>query len=413
MAKTQRKSKSQIQDDRERKRDERTVRSAMRKQNRDKSYLAEDENFAGFATQLQTRGLQLRDIPGDGNCLFRALGDQLEGHTRNHLKHRQDTVQYMIDHRNDFEPFVEDDIPFDRHAVLLRKPGTYAGNDAIVAFARLHEVNVIIHQLNAPLWQVHGTEKSKAKELHISYHNGDHYSSVRKLGDNSDQPANIRLPPAKEQQADIKKGKQQHHHHHHHQQSSEEDWESYYGYSDDAAASISNGDMSGVEQRIMDETGCQDLQLISETLVDHQNDVDATIDFLIQLMFTSNDTSRDSGDKDTIAGDLWSENGSGSRIFGTLPVDGAEDGCHSNTSHSVESSSSGARPKANQRHSSGQAKPHPTNRERKRQAREEKKRRQMERHRRKVRGEDVDLDDEDSRNDPIDPLLKDMHMLAI
>lgn len=51
----------------------------------------------------------------DSNCLFRALGDQLEGHSRNHLKHRQETVDYMIKQREDFEPFVEDDIPFEKH----------------------------------------------------------------------------------------------------------------------------------------------------------------------------------------------------------------------------------------------------------------------------------------------------------
>jgi hypothetical protein len=51
----------------------------------------------------------------DSNCLFRALGDQLEGHSRNHLKHRQETVDYMIKQREDFEPFVEDDVPFDKH----------------------------------------------------------------------------------------------------------------------------------------------------------------------------------------------------------------------------------------------------------------------------------------------------------
>lgn len=30
----------------------------------------------------------------------------------------------------------------------LKKLGTHAGNDAIVAFAKLHNVNVMIHQLN-------------------------------------------------------------------------------------------------------------------------------------------------------------------------------------------------------------------------------------------------------------------------
>ena len=31
----------------------------------------------------------------------------------------------------------------------LKKLGVYAGNDAIVAFARFHQVNIIIHQLSA------------------------------------------------------------------------------------------------------------------------------------------------------------------------------------------------------------------------------------------------------------------------
>lgn len=49
------------------------------------------------------------------NCLFRALGDQLDGHGRGHRKHRHDVVEFMSEHRGDFEPFVEDDVPFDRH----------------------------------------------------------------------------------------------------------------------------------------------------------------------------------------------------------------------------------------------------------------------------------------------------------
>lgn len=36
----------------------------------------------------------------------------------------------------------------------LGSPGTYAGNDAIVAFARLHQLTVIIHQLNSPILEV-------------------------------------------------------------------------------------------------------------------------------------------------------------------------------------------------------------------------------------------------------------------
>ena len=56
--------------------------------------------------------------------------------------------------RDDFEPFVEDDISFDDHLSSLSEQGTFGGNDAIVAWARLHQCTVVIHQLNKPLWQV-------------------------------------------------------------------------------------------------------------------------------------------------------------------------------------------------------------------------------------------------------------------
>lgn len=58
------------------------------------------------------------------NCLFRALGDQLEGHSRGHLRLRQETVQYMMSHRQDFEPFVEDDVPFAQHCKKITQWGT-------------------------------------------------------------------------------------------------------------------------------------------------------------------------------------------------------------------------------------------------------------------------------------------------
>lgn len=75
----------------------------------------------------------------------------------------------------------------------LSRPGTYAGQDALVAFARLHKVNILIHQLNRPVWQIQGCENENAPELHLSYHNGEHYSSVRRFGDFDNTPAGIRI----------------------------------------------------------------------------------------------------------------------------------------------------------------------------------------------------------------------------
>ncbi|XP_054465601.1 OTU domain-containing protein 3 [Anoplopoma fimbria] len=178
----------------ERKRDERAARRAIVKDRKNRPQDGDEgAEFVSFSNQLQALGLKLREVPGDGNCLFRALGDQLEGHSRGHLRLRQETVQYMMSHRQDFEPFVEDDVPFSQHLSNLSQPGTFAGNDAIVAFARSQQVKVVIHQLNTPLWEINGAEKGVCRELHIAYRYGDHYDSVRRTGDNSESPAQLRI----------------------------------------------------------------------------------------------------------------------------------------------------------------------------------------------------------------------------
>ena len=107
-------------------------------------------------------------------------------------------MTYMRNHREDFEPFHSDEnVPFDQHLDLLERDGTYAGNDVLVAFARAHNITIAIHQLNEPLWQIHGSANGETKcdtELHISYHNGDHYNSIRKRGQvNTGAPPNIKI----------------------------------------------------------------------------------------------------------------------------------------------------------------------------------------------------------------------------
>jgi len=171
-------------------------RAAHRRSRKEKAQMGNDfDDFSSLNTQLGTLGLTLKQIPGDGNCLFRALGDQLHGNSNDHFLYRTKVVNYMRQNRQDFEPFVEDDISFDSHLSSLAESGTFAGNDSIVAFARLHDITVVIHQLNKPLWQIHGGREGRpgGSEVHISYHNGDHYNSVRRLGHCAASPSRISL----------------------------------------------------------------------------------------------------------------------------------------------------------------------------------------------------------------------------
>jgi len=183
----------------------RKVKSATRKQkqsneNAEQNGIEEefDDDVPKMKVQLESLGLVLKEVEGDGNCLFRALSDQLFGHPEKHKQLRREVVTYMRNHREDFEPFHSDEnVPFEHHLDLLERDGTYAGNDVLVAFARAYNITIAIHQLNEPLWQIHGSTNGETKcdtELHISYHNGDHYNSIRKRGQvNTGAPPNIKI----------------------------------------------------------------------------------------------------------------------------------------------------------------------------------------------------------------------------
>lgn len=51
------------------------------------------------------------------------------------------------------------------------------------------------HRLTLPdpllCLQIRGTDKSSVRELHIAYRYGEHYDSVRRINDNSEEPAHL------------------------------------------------------------------------------------------------------------------------------------------------------------------------------------------------------------------------------
>ncbi|KFQ04298.1 OTU domain-containing protein 3, partial [Leptosomus discolor] len=287
------------------------------------------------------------------NCLFRALGDQLEGHSRNHLRHRQETVDYMIKQREDFEPFVEDDVPFEKHVTNLAKPGTFAGNDAIVAFARNNQMNVVIHQLNAPLWQIRGTDKNNARELHIAYRYGEHYDSVRRISDDSEAPAYLQMEMLCKNGSNKEEGVK--------------------------PQKVDSGDEIEVEvedavQKVCNATGCSDADLVSRILEVEDYDVESAIFALIQVNEaerTGPEEQRDpqSEDRESCSRTLREENGSDSRT------------CGHQSSRQGETENSKGRARSG---GENRASRNPKGKQKKDQQRLNKKKWQEERHRQKV-----------------------------
>ncbi|XP_039559073.1 OTU domain-containing protein 3 isoform X1 [Passer montanus] len=277
----------------------------------------------------------------------------------------------MVRQRGDFEPFVEDDVPFDKHVANLAQPGTFAGNDAIVAFARNNQVNVVIHQFNTPLWQIRGTGRSDARELHIAYRHGEHYDSVRRLSDHSEAPACLRMEMLCKNDSN-----------------KAEEVKPQKGNSEDET----EVDMEDAVQKVCSATGCSDMDLVSHILEVEDYNVESAIFAILQMkegegIGTAEQQEPLGREQKSGSRTLWEENGTGSRIFGNQSLHQGEVENNKGQAGSREENRASRNPKV-------------AKKQRKEQQRLEKKKRQEERHRQKVLATKGDSADTSTETDP-------------
>jgi len=74
------------------------------------------------------------------------VADQIDGDQHRHGYYREKICDFMRTHREDFEPFIVDQ-PFDTFIRSISKNGTYGGNECLVAFSRLFDAKICIHQV--------------------------------------------------------------------------------------------------------------------------------------------------------------------------------------------------------------------------------------------------------------------------
>ncbi|KAI8081785.1 uncharacterized protein BX664DRAFT_201146 [Halteromyces radiatus] len=176
-----------------------------------------DSEGQDLETQLKRLGLTTKCITGDGNCLFRALSDQYYGYDKHHRSIRQEVCQYLQQHKETYQYFVEDDIPFDRYIANLQQDGFFGGHMVIVGFAKLRQVDIKVYQPGM-IYVISGIDEDVEEEnnddddddtgrqiLHIAYHSWEHYSSIRNVdGPYSGMPEIKTLNPSSSTVIDTK-----------------------------------------------------------------------------------------------------------------------------------------------------------------------------------------------------------------
>jgi hypothetical protein len=150
---------------------------------------SDDLDFRAFSVHLGRQGLCVRDVASDGSCMFRAVSDQLYGDEDHHMEIRRRCVKYMVDHRDDFAPFVDDSKCFEEYTADMAREGIWGGNLELQALSMVLGANLRIWQIEGANYDIRNHHALDAPCLHLSYHLREHYASVRPK-----EAANTSLP---------------------------------------------------------------------------------------------------------------------------------------------------------------------------------------------------------------------------
>ena len=160
-------------------------------------------SIAAFSKMLNADGFELHEVDRDGNCFFRSVADQCENNQHNYDTFRQRVCEHIEAHEDELSCFMtfgeseeEEDTDFEAYVARMRSDGEWAGQVELIAAAQALRVHIVVHQLEYPSYRIEcrtgsqaasgqakgGSGLKELREIHVSYHDGEHYNSVHPIG---------------------------------------------------------------------------------------------------------------------------------------------------------------------------------------------------------------------------------------
>ena len=136
-----------------------------------------------FKEDLKKIGYYIKEVKGDGNCLFRSVSEQIEENENNYQEYRKKCVEYMKEKKEEFAPFLDEEQPIDEYIEKISKDGEWGGNLEIYALSMDLQANFYIYIFEQPIYVVKNWDEPK-NNIMLTYHNGKHYNSLRKIEEN-------------------------------------------------------------------------------------------------------------------------------------------------------------------------------------------------------------------------------------
>lgn len=125
----------------------------------------------------RVKGFEIRKMAADGNCLFRAVADQVYGDPEAYDMARQMCVDYMERERDHFSQFMTEG--FMSYCKRKRIDKVYGNNIELQAFAEMYNRPIHIYSYSTePINIFQVNYNTDVPPFRLSYHHGNHYNSV-------------------------------------------------------------------------------------------------------------------------------------------------------------------------------------------------------------------------------------------
>ena len=150
-----------------------------------------DTDSTTFLTNiLKPFGCQIRKELNDGSCGPRVIANGIFGDSERHLEVREHVVEYLIEHRIEFETQRWDAETFDAYIERMSKFNTWVDYLFMIAAARAYGVNIVIVGSNGymsmiPSDPLAGMPVTAERVLIAVNHTDEHFDSVQLLQESS------------------------------------------------------------------------------------------------------------------------------------------------------------------------------------------------------------------------------------
>ncbi|KAI4373608.1 hypothetical protein MLD38_011716 [Melastoma candidum] len=125
----------------------------------------------------RVKGLEVKRMLEDGNCLFRAIADQVYGDSEAYDLVRQMCMDYLERERDHFSQFITEN--FSTYCKRKRRDKVYGNNMEIQALSEMYNRPIHIYSYSTePINIFHGSYNTDTPPLRLSFHHGNHYNSL-------------------------------------------------------------------------------------------------------------------------------------------------------------------------------------------------------------------------------------------